>query len=306
MELLNQLFYLPYGLIVLMIFLGAYAGQNLRLVKPPYLYWPIALVLMVVSSLGFFLVSFNPRFFLSLANTSLVFSGIAIILFIASWRNAIYIPKLKNFWIGYGLFFVAYEFLRIFATFDTRVYLMTALIVGINIWGLFEVQIQSKHEKSHQYAVLKVAFCFQLALIAFRLYISSQASSSALTIYQENPLPAILRVIGISSNLLIYIAIGNILLERLWKKEARKSSNAEMKMLSSLNALALARDNETGSHIIRTQEYVKCLAERLRDQGAYIDELSDKTIASLYKAAPLHDVGKVGIPDHILYKEGSL
>ena len=306
MELLNQLFYLPYGLIVLMIFLGAYAGQNLRLVKPPYLYWPIALVLMVVSSLGFFLVSFNPRFFLSLANTSLVFSGIAIILFIASWRNAIYIPKLKNFWIGYGLFFVAYEFLRIFATFDTRVYLMTALIVGINIWGLFEVQIQSKHEKSHQYAVLKVAFCFQLALIAFRLYISSQASSSALTIYQENPLPAILRVIGISSNLLIYIAIGNILLERLWKKEARKSSNAEMKMLSSLNALALARDNETGSHIIRTQEYVKCLAERLRDQDAYADELSDKTIASLYKAAPLHDVGKVGIPDHILYKEGSL
>ncbi|MFZ4062329.1 MAG: diguanylate cyclase domain-containing protein [Polynucleobacter sp.] len=306
MELLNQLFYLPYGLIVLMIFLGAYAGQDLRLVKPQYLYWPIALVLMVVSSLGFFLVSFSPRYFLSLANTTIIFSGIASILFIASWRNAIYIPKLKNFWIGFGLFFVAYEFLRIFATFDTRVYLMTALIVLINIWGLIEVQIQSNKEKSYQYWILKIAFCLQIAIMAFRIYISGQVDSSATTIYQENMLPAILRVIGISSNLLVYIAIGNILLERLWKNEARKSSNSEMKMLSSLNALALARDNETGSHIIRTQQYVKCLAEHLRSDGSYFDELGDEVIYSLFKAAPLHDIGKVGIPDHILYKEGPL
>ena len=306
MELLNQLFYLFYGLIVLMIFLGTFSGQNQRIIQSHYLYWPIALLLMVVSSFSFFFVSQSPTYFLSLANTALIFSGLATALFIASWRNASYIPQLKYFWLAFIACFGAYELLRIFATFETHVYLVTAVVVSNNIWCLTEVLLQSKREKSTQLWVLKGAFCLQLGLMAFRIYASSQIDSSAITIYQENSLPAILRVMGIASNLLVYIAIGNILLERLWKREARKSSNVEMKMLSSLNALALARDNETGSHMIRTQEYVKCLAERLRTQNAYADELSDKTISSLYKAAPLHDIGKVGIPDHILYKEGAL
>ncbi len=306
MELLNQLFYLFYGLIVLMIFLGTFSGQNLRIVRSQYLYWPIALGLMAVSSFSFFFVSQNPSYFLSLANTSLIFSGLATTLFIASWRNASYIPKLKIFWLAFSFFFGAYELLRVLATFETRVYLVTGVIFCLNVWSLIEIRIQSKREKSAQFWVLKGAFCLQLGFMAFRIYASSQIDSSASTIYQENSLPAILRVMGIASSFLIYIAIGNILLERLWKREERKSSNVEAKMLSSLNALALARDNETGSHIIRTQEYVKCLAEQLRDQDAYTDELSDKTISNLYKAAPLHDLGKVGIPDHILYKEGSL
>jgi len=80
----------------------------------------------------------------------------------------------------------------------------------------------------------------------------------------------------------------------------------EGQMLSSLNALAKARDNETGNHIIRTQLYVKNLALRLRKMGYYDNELSDKTIDLLYKAAPLHDIGKVGIPDNILLKPGRL
>ena len=72
-------------------------------------------------------------------------------------------------------------------------------------------------------------------------------------------------------------------------------------MLTSLNALAMARDNETGAHIVRTQEYVRCLANRIKDQGNYVDELSDDAIERMHKAAPLHDLGKVGIPDGILY-----
>jgi response regulator RpfG family c-di-GMP phosphodiesterase len=80
----------------------------------------------------------------------------------------------------------------------------------------------------------------------------------------------------------------------------------EGQMLSSLNALAKARDNETGNHIIRTQLYVKNLALRLRKMGYYENELSNQTIDLLYKAAPLHDIGKVGIPDDILLKPGRL
>jgi response regulator RpfG family c-di-GMP phosphodiesterase len=87
---------------------------------------------------------------------------------------------------------------------------------------------------------------------------------------------------------------------------AIKQEKTEEKMLSSLNALSMARDNETGNHIIRTQHYVKLLALRLRAMGLYQGELSDPEIELLFRAAPLHDIGKVGIPDAILLKPGRL
>ena len=78
----------------------------------------------------------------------------------------------------------------------------------------------------------------------------------------------------------------------------------EDQMLTALNALAKAKDNETGSHIIRTQQYVGLLANRLIIMGYHVQTLTQEHIARLVKVAPLHDLGKVGIPDHILNKEG--
>lgn len=75
-------------------------------------------------------------------------------------------------------------------------------------------------------------------------------------------------------------------------------------MLSALRGLAAARDSDTGSHLVRTLEYVKILARRLAMMGFYKDELTDQKIEAFYKAAPLHDLGKVGIPDHLLLKIG--
>ena len=74
----------------------------------------------------------------------------------------------------------------------------------------------------------------------------------------------------------------------------------------SLASLAETRDNETGNHILRTQRYVKALAERLQTDPDFASELSDEAITLLFKSAPLHDIGKVGIPDHILLKPGKL
>lgn len=306
MELFNQLFYLTYGAIVLVVFFGSFAGKDFKLLSREYLYWPTALILMIVSSLGFVLAAFSPRYFLSLANSTLVFSGLASILFIRSWRMGSKALQPKFFWAGLLAFLIIFEGFRQLASFETRVLLMGSILTMINLWGIYEVQAQSKAETSPQLRILAVAFVFQICFMIFRTFVSSQQDSGAITIYQEDLFPAILRAIGIASNLLVYIAISNILLERSWKKEEKKSSNAELRMLSSLNALALARDNETGSHIIRTQGYVKSLAKRLKASGQYADQLSDKQIENLYKAAPLHDVGKVGIPDHILYKEGPL
>ncbi len=86
----------------------------------------------------------------------------------------------------------------------------------------------------------------------------------------------------------------------------KETQQTKDEMLSSLNALSLARDNETGNHVIRTQFYVKAIATRLFKMGKYPEEINERTIELMFKAAPLHDIGKVGIPDAVLQKPGKL
>ena len=76
--------------------------------------------------------------------------------------------------------------------------------------------------------------------------------------------------------------------------------------ITAFCSLAEARDNETGNHIRRTQNYVRTLAKRLKRDPDFTAELSDEAIELLFKSAPLHDIGKVAIPDAILLKPGRL
>jgi len=76
--------------------------------------------------------------------------------------------------------------------------------------------------------------------------------------------------------------------------------------IRALAHLAETRDPETGNHILRTQGYVQQLAQGLRHNPRFVATLSDRYIDLLSRSAPLHDIGKVGIPDHILLKPGRL
>jgi putative two-component system response regulator len=76
--------------------------------------------------------------------------------------------------------------------------------------------------------------------------------------------------------------------------------------IHALARLAETRDNETGNHILRTQEYVRTLARRLQCNPRFADRIDDHLVALLAKSAPLHDIGKVGIPDRVLLKPGRL
>jgi putative two-component system response regulator len=76
--------------------------------------------------------------------------------------------------------------------------------------------------------------------------------------------------------------------------------------IHALARLAEIRDPETGNHILRTQGYVRALARRLQHHPRFAATLNEHTIELLAKSAPLHDIGKVGIPDHILLKPGRL
>jgi len=98
------------------------------------------------------------------------------------------------------------------------------------------------------------------------------------------------------------------------ERRTREVQMAQDVTIMAMASLAETRDIETGMHIRRTQHYVRTLAKRLRtmreEQGleaASIQaELSDEMIEIMYKSAPLHDIGKVGIPDAILLKPGAL
>ena len=77
--------------------------------------------------------------------------------------------------------------------------------------------------------------------------------------------------------------------------------------IMAMASLAETRDSDTGNHIRRTQHYVKVLAQHLRKHPRFASVLDDdRYIALLFKSAPLHDIGKVGIPDRILLKPGKL
>ena len=88
----------------------------------------------------------------------------------------------------------------------------------------------------------------------------------------------------------------------------RMSENLLIQDLSvrALACLSEARDNETGLHIVRTQTYVELLARHLENHDRFREALSGEHLGRIVKAAPLHDVGKVGVPDSILLKPGRL
>jgi putative two-component system response regulator len=95
-------------------------------------------------------------------------------------------------------------------------------------------------------------------------------------------------------------------LEELVKERTRELQLTQAVMIESLATLAEYRDPETGGHIKRTQNYVKALAVHLKNHPKFRGELTDEMINLLYLSAPLHDMGKVGVRDHILLKPGRL
>jgi putative two-component system response regulator len=98
----------------------------------------------------------------------------------------------------------------------------------------------------------------------------------------------------------------NTLLVKEVEERTQEVQKVQDVTILAMASLAETRDNETGMHIRRTQNYVRVLAEGLLHGSDYAIELDQKTIKLLYKSAPLHDIGKVGIPDGILLKPGKL
>ena len=98
----------------------------------------------------------------------------------------------------------------------------------------------------------------------------------------------------------------NAYLEQEVLRRMRELALIQDATIVAMASLAETRDNETGNHIRRTQMYVRSLARHLQSHPRFTGQLSDADIELIYKSAPLHDIGKVGIPDRILLKPGRL
>ena len=103
-----------------------------------------------------------------------------------------------------------------------------------------------------------------------------------------------------------YLRDQNFFLEREVARRVRELSVVQDITIYAMATLAETRDNETGNHIRRTQNYVISLATKLAENPKFAAQLPRQDIELLYKSAPLHDIGKIGIPDRILLKPGRL
>ena len=98
----------------------------------------------------------------------------------------------------------------------------------------------------------------------------------------------------------------NVYLEAEVARRMRQNQIIQEVSIHALARLAETRDPETGNHLRRTQGYVRTLADALRNHPRFRDYLQPHTVELLVRSAPLHDIGKVGIPDYVLLKPGKL
>ena len=98
----------------------------------------------------------------------------------------------------------------------------------------------------------------------------------------------------------------NAFLEAEVDKRTREVVAIQDVTIAAMASMAETRDSDTGNHIRRTQRYVRALAQQLSTHPRFREYLTPECMHLLYKSAPLHDIGKVGIPDRILLKPGKL
>jgi len=307
MQLANQTFYFAIFIVLVGLMARFLANKDDDRAQFRVIYWPAGLSFLAASMLGFACAPWGGKLVLSLANIFLLAGMANISLLFSYWNGRLnYLNKL-----AIGMLFTAstaaYIYLQLFGDTQDRIHLMNGVLSVFCVWQILVLLRLLKKDNAYQIKLLIGVEFFQLVTRMLRSLLSFNESSMPIaTLYHESGLAFGLRIAAILSIATICILITNYYMEKLWHEYRRSSKAIEDGMLNSLNALSMVRDNETGNHILRTKNYVRALAERLKASGSYQSELSQKSIEDMVKAAPLHDIGKVGIPDTILQKPGSL
>ena len=306
MQLANQTFYFATFIVLAGLMARFLANRDDDRAQFRVIYWPMGLSFLAASMLGYAIAPSGGKIVLALANLFLVLGVAGLSLLFSSWNGAV--KQFNKLAAGILIFSscIVYVYLIYAGETQDRIHLMNGVLSIFCIWQIVALCQLLKKDPAYQIKLLLGVELFLLGTRIARSLLALYEGDHPGSLFLETGLTFGMRVASILAIVTICILITNYHLEKLWHEYRRSSHAIEDGMLNSLNALSMVRDNETGNHILRTKNYVRVLAERLSSTGIYQSELNPKAIESIVKAAPLHDIGKVGIPDEILKKPGSL
>ncbi|NTV89036.1 MAG: response regulator [Clostridiales bacterium] len=181
------------------------------------------------------------------------------------------------------------------------------VLLDINMPGLSGYDVCSAMKSDPSMADIPVIFLTALTDIGSK----SKGFELGAVDYITKPFEALEVRARVNTHLALALArkelsIQNDILEKRVDERTREISLTQETTIEALACLAEYRDPETGGHIKRTKNYIKALAERLCENSKYSGQLKGHDIDLLYKSAPLHDIGKIGVRDDILLKQGPL
>lgn len=130
--------------------------------------------------------------------------------------------------------------------------------------------------------------------------------SWGLLVYRQVFLPPLMPVVTLALVFTVLTSMRFLRADRQVRERTRKLALTQDAIIQSLAALTETRHHETGGHIQRTRHYIRVLAGRLQARPGFRTRLDDATVDLLFRLAPLHDIGKVGVRDRILLKPDRL
>lgn len=307
MEFANQILYLAALIMLFGMAFSAYKGigSSVRS-EASVFFWFFALVIQIITFVSFYLYPYVGDWALVLGNTSQLAVDLLLAFLFRSFRAPV--SHVYVLTMGWGLLIYAAAIAGL--QYEARMLLVCTMTITVSLWQIYELLKGIRRQRSVFLLFLMTVIAAQTFLCALRVILVHADSGSAMhalihkTEYDDDVVEIQIRMLLVFLYVLIFMGIGNLYFEKIWRLSEQMVHVREDQMLETLQSLALSRDNETGQHLVRTQAYVRLLCHTLREMGFYTDVLTDANIEQIVKVTPLHDIGKVGIPDEILLKHG--
>ena len=262
MEVANQIFFIVFALITFAIGLSAIPQFQTQRADWPSIYWPLSISFYTLSSLSFGLALWVNKFLLTIANTSLLMSSLALVFLYRSWGEKPFnqIQTLLIWLIPLGVA-ILYEPLRVTPdTFLQRVALITIIQEILVTWQLWELIKFYKKDRSRVVSWLIFLTMFTLIGNIFRTYrILTGDGPTNIFLYTEDAFALGLRWITYASNIMTFVALGMFYLQK-----------------------QLTKENEIASSLISTKKENEKITELLKEKERLIYGLmkANKTAAT--------------------------
>ena len=222
MEVANQIFFVVFGVITLAIVLSTIPQFQSPRVDWPSIYWPLSTSFYAISALSFGLALWVNKFLLTIANTSLLMSSIALICLYRSWNGKLFnkIETLLIWLLPVGIA-ILYEQLRTTPdTFHQRVALITLTLEVLIVWQLLELIKFYKKEGSRIVGWLTLITLLTLIGNVFRTYqILTGDGPTNIFLYTEEPFGLALRWLTYATNIIAFVALGVFYMQKQISKE---------------------------------------------------------------------------------------